>query len=153
MKFIFFGLCLILTSNAITANEVYTWKDENGKTVYSDKPRDKKSEKVAIQSVNIADPVDVVERPPTPQQSSEREYQPEPYQPTAREQQLAKEQEDNEKCLRYYGYPCKAVSHYQEQNQNNNSSGGVRTRDRPRISGDRGGRMGAERRQRYGNQR
>lgn len=99
-----------LWSNPSGSGEVYKWIDDEGKVNYSDIPRGQASEKVIVSETNIAEPVKIAE--PTEdnnQDNKSLKITPIP-EFTERQQRLEAERAAEEKCQRYYGVSCGAVS-------------------------------------------
>lgn len=106
-----------LWSSASGSGEVYKWIDEEGKVNYSDIPKDQASEKVIVSETNIAEPVKIAEPPEDDNQDNEStEVTPVP-ELTERQKRLEAERAAEEKCQRYYGVSCSAVSRMLQRRQ------------------------------------
>lgn len=98
-----------------SGGEVYKWIDEDGKVNYSDIPKGEAAEKVIVSETNIAEPVIIAEPAEDNNQDDKSvEVTPAP-ELTERQKRLEAERAAEEKCQRYYGVSCNAVSRMLQQ--------------------------------------
>lgn len=110
-KYLSLVAMVMFCSHASSGGEIYKWTDEKGNVYYGDIPKDQASEKVVVPKTNIAEPVKIAEPRDDKNEGDQSTAVTRAPELTERQKRLEEERVAEEKCQRYYGVSCSAVSH------------------------------------------